>query len=316
MACSCRPRAPQIYDLLLPALPPWKRQQAELQAAEEDEEEEGMRLAEEAGQQLLARIREVKQQQQGRREAERQQQVAAAVAAAAASGELESLDAFFQDEADADAELAPDDASKAAESFLEDPELADRLEAADSDSGSGSSSGGSTPFAATASLDLDAVQEEEEEEAAEQQEAEAAAAGAREQQQRRRPVMWSEEDANNSYLNPAPKQRGELPYGQWKQGQLEGRLTPREQQRLERQERRRQRRQERQQLELEEEQAAAAHAAAGGGASNWRELRLPPDELLEYLLADGSLLSVPAETRKRYTAEIACVATSTACSAG
>jgi hypothetical protein len=297
--CLPPPCVPQIYDLLLPALPPWKRQQAGLQAAEEDEEEEGMRLAEEAGQQLLARIREVKQQQQGRREAQRQQQVAAAVAAAAASGELESLDAFFQDEADADAELAPDDASKAAESLLEDPELADRLEAADSGSSS-SSSGGSTPFAATASLDLDAVQEEEEEEDAEQQEAEAAAAaGVREQQQRWRPGMLSEEDADNSYLNPA--KRGELPYAQWKQGQSEGRLRPREQRRKGQQERRRQRRQQQQEQE-EEQAAAAAQAASSGGGSNWRQLRLPPDELLEHLLADGSLLSVPAETRKRCAA--------------
>ncbi|KAI3434905.1 hypothetical protein D9Q98_002959 [Chlorella vulgaris] len=251
----------QLNDMpqLLQA-PDWRREAAERAAAEEEE-------------------------------GQRRGAAAAAAVTAAAAGELESLDAFFQDALD----LSPaDPTNEAAESVLEDPELADKAEGeADAEmageggaAAEGRGSGRSAASAAATAppveleLDLDAVQAAEE--------AEEEAAAARERQDRiARPSARQQAAGSRGEHGAASEASEEEEEEEEEDADDYFRWTkPAQNKRKAREEARAARQRARQE--------AAARAA------NWRQADLSPAELLDRLLQNEEMLTVPEAVKRRW----------------
>lgn len=283
------PRPPALLQfcelLMLPTVPPWKRAQ---RAAEE---------AVPAGDQLLEDVQRAdeaaeRQHAEATAAAASAAEAAAAAAAAAAGGELESLDAFLQQAAGEEA--APAGASDAAENMLEDPELAGSSEAA----AGGGSAPREAPAAIAAEIDLDAVQEAEEAEEEEAERRQAAAASAAAQQDAAQGAEQSEGEESEEGRSLYPSSEG---FGQ---RALAGEVSRAEERRLRRLDRLKARQEAMgDRWQPAGEQRQPARGGGGGGepprGQHWRGRDLSPAQLLDLLLADGSLLSVPKAVKRR-----------------
>lgn len=244
-------------------------------------------------------------------------------AASAGGGELESLDAFAAAAAvepwqpPEEAEEAGSGSGQAAE-VIEDPDLVDAEEEEEEAELAGSSGGG---VAAGLELDLDAIQageeSEEESEEEEEEEEEAADGGSavrpsesladillRLREEERAAAAGPASTAGRSALSAAAlvARVGNLTPEQLQQldGSTQQALRQRvEQLRQQRQESAQQRREARAARKAAKA-AARGEAAADGGEADWREHCETPEQLRDFLYADGRRFTVPPALQKRW----------------